>query len=160
MKSNAVKQLETDFFDWNYRRHPSVPEYARIAPKFDDKTANGLTKCIITFLQIRGHQAERISTTGRYIDNTTTFTDAMGFTRKIGSGKWIKGNTTKGSADISATINGKSVKIEVKIGRDRQSAAQKQYQQDIEQAGGFYFIAKDLATFADWYNETFKNNEL
>lgn len=156
MKSAEVKQLETDFYTLHYQRHPSVPEYARFKRKFEDKTANGLTNCIITFLTIRGHQAERISTTGRFVDNRTTFADVCGFSHTIGRGRWIKGNTTKGSADISATINGRSVKIEVKIGRDRQSEDQKQYQHDIEQAGGLYFIAKDLTMFAQWYNETFK----
>jgi hypothetical protein len=42
--------------------------------------------------------------------------------------QWTKGTSTAGSADISATIKGRSVKIEVKIGKDRQSEAQKKYQ--------------------------------
>ena len=78
--------------------------------------------------------------------------------RVIGSIEWIKGTGTNGSADISATIAGKSVKIEVKILKDRQSEAQKQYQADIEKAGGIYYIAKDFTSFVEWYNLKFRNN--
>ena len=62
---------------------------------------------------------------------------------------------TKGTADISATIKSLSVKIEVKIGNDRQSEEQKQYEQSIKNAGGYYFIAKDFESFYNWYDENF-----
>lgn len=66
--------------------------------------------------------------------------------------QWTKGTGTAGSADISATIKGRSVKIEVKIGKDRQSDAQKKYQEMIERAGGVYIIAKNFDEFVEWYN--------
>ena len=65
---------------------------------------------------------------------------------------WTKGTSTAGSADISATIKGRSVKIEVKYGRDVQSQVQKDYQNKIETAGGIYYIARDFDTFVEWYN--------
>ena len=108
---------------------------------YDPKTANGLTKMIVDWINYNGGQAERISTTGRYI---------------VAQKKWIKGSGTKGSADISATIKGRSVKIEVKIGKDRQSVYQKAYQKSIEKAGGIYYIAKDFDSFYEWYNLNFK----
>nr|MDQ3022693.1 hypothetical protein [Bacteroidota bacterium] len=74
-----------------------------------------------------------------------------GSTRTIGSTKWIKGTGTNGTADISATIKGRSVKVEVKIGTDKQSSFQKKYQLDIENAGGYYFIARNFQDFYDWY---------
>jgi hypothetical protein len=67
----------------------------------------------------------------------------------------VKGTGTDGTADISATIKGRSVKIEIKIGSDRQSEAQRNYQHIIEKAGGIYFIAKDFAQFYSWYLKTF-----
>jgi len=118
---------------------------------YTDKTANGLTKCIVHWLNLNGWQAERISTTGRYIDNSKIVTDVLGNRKKIGSGKYIKGSGTNGSADISATIKGRSIKIEVKIGKDRQSEAQKEYQKNIEKAGGIYIIATDFDEFMMWY---------
>lgn len=150
----AIKILEQMAFDAKLKKYKDQPYLVKT--KFTDKTANGLTKAIIKFLQLKGWQAERISTTGRMIDQRKTYTDVVGFRRTIGSTKWISGTTTKGSADISATINGKSVKIEVKIGRDRQSDAQKKYQADIERSEGVYYIARTFEDFYKWYNQTFK----
>lgn len=131
------------------------PEYVP-KTKFEDRTANGLTKCIIAWVNLNGGQAERISNTGRYIDNSRIVTDVLGNRKKIGSGKYIPGTGTNGTADISATIRGRSVKIEVKIGADKQSDAQKEYQKTVEAAGGVYFIAKDFDEFLNWYNNAFK----
>jgi hypothetical protein len=129
------------------KKYPNMPlDYIPLF-KYTDKTANGLTRCIIDYLTLQGYQAERISTTGRMVDNTKTFTNVLGITKQIGSKKWIKGSGTKGSADISATIKGKSVKIEVKIGKDRQSEYQKAYQQSIENSGGLYLIATSFEQF-------------
>jgi hypothetical protein len=121
--------------------------------KYTDITANGLTTCIVDWINLNGYQAERISTTGRYIDNTKIVTDILGNRKKIGSGKYIKSSGAVGSADISATIKGKSIKIEVKIGSDRQSEAQKNYEYNITKAGGVYFIAKDFDSFILFYKK-------
>jgi hypothetical protein len=133
--------------------YPNVPKYALSAPKYEDKTANGLTKCIIEFLQLSNHQAERINTMGRPIDNRKQVTDVIGRTKTIGSMSWGKSTATKGSADISATIQGRSVKIEVKIGADRQSEDQKVYQANIEKSGGKYWIAKNFDDFIKKYDD-------
>ena len=142
--------------DWSIRCSQTKmrPDYV---PKtvYTDKTANGLTKCIVDWINLNGYQAERISTTGRWIDNSKIVTDILGNSKRIGSGKYIKGSGTKGSADISATIRGKSIKIEVKIGADRQSESQLKYQQDVERAGGIYFIAKDFDSFIEFYKSLF-----
>lgn len=123
--------------------------------KHRDDTANGLTRCIIDYLHYKGWQAERINTTGIPIDSRKQVSDITGRTRTIGSLTWRKGGSTIGSADISATINGRSVKIEVKIGKDRQSAAQRQYQAAIEQAGGLYYVARNFTDFVAWYHQNF-----
>jgi hypothetical protein len=133
--------------------YPNVPKYALSAPKYEDKTSNGLTKCIIEFLQLSNHQAERINTMGRPIDNRKQVTDVIGRTKTIGSMTWGKSTATKGSADISATIQGRSVKIEVKIGADRQSEDQKVYQANIEKSGGQYWIAKNFDDFIKKYDD-------
>jgi hypothetical protein len=133
--------------------YPNVPKYALSAFKYEDKTANGLTKCIIEFLQLSNHQAERINTMGRPIDNRKQVTDVIGRTKTIGSMTWGKSTATKGSADISATIQGRSVKIEVKIGADKQSEDQKVYQANIEKSGGKYWIAKNFDDFIKKYDD-------
>ena len=150
-KTKQSIQVLTDL-DWSIRCSQTKmrPDYV---PKtaYTDKTANGLTKCIVHWINLNGYQAERISTTGRYIDNSKIVTDVLGKKKKIGTGKYIKGSGTNGSADISATIKGRSIKIEVKIGKDRQSDAQKKYQEMIEKAGGIYFIASDFDDFMMFY---------
>ena len=136
----------------NRKRYPTFPDHLRPATKYTDTTANGLTKCIVDWINFNGYQAERISSTGRYVDNREKYVNVLNQTVTIGSGKWIPGSTTKGTADISATIRGRSIKIEVKIGKDRQSEAQKKYQYDVERAGGIYIIAKNFEDFHTWYN--------
>jgi hypothetical protein len=147
---DRLKQLKQEAMLESY---PNVPKYALSAPKYEDKTANGLTKCIIEFLQLSNHQAERINTMGRPIDNRKQVTDVIGRTKTIGSMTWGKSTATKGSADISATIQGRSVKIEVKIGADRQSQDQKIYQENIEKSGGQYWIAKNFDDFIKKYDD-------
>lgn len=133
--------------------NPSVPEYAIPSPRFRDNTSNELTRSIIKWLQLNGHQAERIAVTGRRIDNRKTVTDAIGRSKIIGSIEWIRSSMQPGTADISAIIKGKPVKIEVKIGRDTQSDDQKTYQEQVETAGGCYLIVKDFQMFFDWYGK-------
>ena len=134
-------------------KYPSFPEHAIPQPKYSDATANGLTKCVIDFLNLSGHQAERISSMGRVIDKRKKSTDVLGRERTIGSLTYIKGTSTNGTADISSIINGKSVKIEIKIGKDRQSEAQKKYQQATEKAGGIYLITKSFDEFMEQYKQ-------
>lgn len=136
--------------------YPDIRPELLPPPKYSDKTANGLTRCIIKFLQLSGHQAERIAVTGRQIDQRVTFTDVLGHTRQIGSVKWIRGSMQPGTADISATIHGRSVKVEVKVKRDRQRKDQARYQQQVEAAGGIYVIASSFEGFYQWYITTFK----
>jgi len=110
-------------------------------------TANSLTAAIIRFIEAHGWQAERINVIGRPI------TARQGGREYITG--WAQSHMTVGTADISATIGGRSVKIEVKIGRDRQSEAQQRYQRSIEAAGGIYYIARNIDDFMCWYNQTF-----
>jgi hypothetical protein len=72
---------------------------------------------------------------------------------------WGKSTATKGSADISATILGRSVKIEVKIGADRQSEHQKVYQEAIEKSGGQYWIVKNFDDFFKKYENFLLSNK-
>jgi hypothetical protein len=147
-----IENLKSLALEYDRAKYPSFPEHARTVPKYTDKTANGLTKCIVDWIKFNGYQAERISSTGRVIDNRETYTNVIGQRVTIGSTKWIPGSSTKGTADISATINGRSIKIEVKIGKDRQSEAQKEYQAAIERAGGVYIIVKNFDEFVSWYD--------
>lgn len=148
-RSEVCRQFELDLFNDTTPRHPvlmasyGVSAFAR--PKYQYGTANGLTRAIIDFIELHGGQAERISISGRP-------QEVRNIAGRVCGIKWQKSHMTVGTADISATINGRSVKIEVKIGRDVQSKAQKDYQRAIERAGGVYYIARDFESFVSWFN--------
>ena len=135
-----LKALELASLSAKYPNNAYIP-----LSNWKDDSANGITQCITAFLNFSGWQAERINTMGVFrqsyrTDGTKT------------AGQWTKGTGTPGSADISATIYGRSVKIEVKIGKDKQSVVQKEYQQMIEAAGGVYIITKTFDDFVVWYD--------
>lgn len=147
-KSYELKELEKRSGAVSADKFPNVPRHAITQKKYEDKTANGLQRAIIDFLAFEGWQAERINVMGRPVFKTI---HRDGKDEKV-LDKWITGQGTKGSADVSATINGRSVKIEVKIGRDRQREEQMEYQQAVERAGGLYVIVKTFSEFVSWYN--------
>jgi hypothetical protein len=139
------------------KKHPNFPEHALPKQKYSDKTANGLTKCIIDFINLNGGMAERINNTGRYLQGETV-TNVIGISRTF-KGKYIPGTGTNGTADISGTLNSKSIKVEVKIGKDSMSQMQKDYRDKVIAAGGFYFIAKDFESFYNWIKEVMKKED-
>ena len=152
-KSEAVKKLENLAFENLKIKHPNFP-YLR-KPVYNDNTSNGLTKCVIDYIKLRGFQAERTNSMGMQIDNRSTSTDILGNSRIIGARKWIKSSGQTGTADISATIQGRSVKIEIKCeatGDKYQSKGQKDYQKQIEQSGGVYLIVRTFDEFYNWFN--------
>lgn len=154
-KPQAVRELEELADIENAKKHPQFAKYAPKA-KYRDDTANGLTRCIIYYIKFHGGQAERVNSMGVPIDTRREVTDIIGHRRTIGSVQWRPSGATVGSADISATIQGRSVKIEVKIGFDRQSEAQKAYQKEVEAAGGLYYVARDFTSFVQWYHQNFE----
>jgi hypothetical protein len=117
-----------------------------------DNSANSLTNCVIAYVQYMGGQAERISSQGQYREGAKiqVGTGEIAYHKQL-PGKWTPGQSTKGTADISSTIRGRSVKIEIKYGKDVQSQVQKEYQASIEKAGGVYIIVRTFDEFVVWY---------
>ena len=58
----------------------------------------------------------------------------------------------KGIPDIIGIIDGRFIGIEVKIGKDRQSADQKEIEKEIVDVGGVYFIAKSYDDYLQKIN--------
>lgn len=143
-----IKELSLKRVQHQKEKYPLVPDHARPKPKvYCDRTANGLTRCIIDAINFCGGHAERISNTGRVIDSSYTYTNVIGQTKTVGGLKFVPGTGTNGTADVSALWKGKSLKIEVKIGRDKVSQAQMIYRAKIEAAGGIYIVAKSYEGF-------------
>lgn len=123
------------------KRYPTVPAYALPKKKFSDSTANSLTGAIVQWLTLNGCFASRTSSAGRYLPK---------------EGRFIPSTTRKGYPDITSTIFGKSVYIEVKIGTDRMSEHQLKVRQDIQKAGGIYFVARSFDEFINFYHSICK----
>ena len=151
MNKQFIKQLSDLEHERACLRAPSMPKDYVPRHKYIETTANGLTRCIVDWINFNGGQAERINSTGRVIDNTIVIKDVLGISRRIGSTKYIPGTGTKGTADVSATIQGRSVKIEVKM-KDKQSIAQIKYQNTIENAGGQYWLVHSFDEFMFHYD--------
>lgn len=155
MNKENKKRFEKLYLKNKLENYPSFIGRENCIPSANTKEsgANDLTRLVIDFLEFNDFQAERISSMGRFIDGTKQVTDCIGRKRTIGTGKYVKSTSTNGTADISATIKGRSVKIEIKWQKDRQSDDQKNYQQSIEKAGGIYIIIKTFDDFVDWFDD-------
>ena len=139
------------------QKYPNLPDHARVVNIPTDGSANGLTKLVIKWIELHGGQAERINTMGRMVDKRKIVTDVLGRKGMIGSMSYIPTTGTKGSADVSAVVQGRSYKIEIKYGKDRQSDAQKAYEQSITSAGGVYLIVRTMDQFVQWWDENIKS---
>jgi Holliday junction resolvase len=156
-EKEAIKHYKDLYWDYSCYKKPLLPDYARTYPNYikNKRKTNGITNLIISFIRLKGWHATRISSSGRMIDNTKVVTDVIGRRKLIGSKKWIPGTTQRGTADIDATIDGKSVKIEVKnkYTKDKMSDQQVCYMQQIGAAGGIYIIAYSFEDFVTGYYE-------
>lgn len=115
-------------------------------PKINE--SNGLTTFICNYLSWRDHRATRINVSGRLVEGKEK--QASGVT--LGVKKWIKSSTRKGTADISATIKGRSVMIEIKVGKDRPREDQLLEQARERKAGGVYEFIKTPEEFFELYD--------
>lgn len=136
------------------QKYPNLPDHARAISVLSDGSANALTRLVIKWIQLHGGHAERINTMGRVVDKRKVVTDVLGRQSMIGSMQYIPTTGTKGSADISAVIQGRAYSFEIKYGKDRQSDDQKKYQQSVTAAGGVYLIVRNMDDFITWWDET------
>jgi len=140
----TLKELANLKYQRDTATNPNVPPYAIPRATFNDRTAGGLTKAILTYCHLHGIFCQRTGNEGRFREGETVV-DVIGRTR-IMKGTWIPGNNN-GVADLTAVINGKYVGIEIKIGRDRQSDAQKKFEQQLVGSGGIYMIVHTWPDF-------------
>jgi hypothetical protein len=137
-----LKQLAALANKLNAEKHPDLPPFALVKKSFKDKTANDLTKTILFDMKwVREGIAYRINNGAVYDQRRGTYR---------------AGVTRKGIPDIIGIINGRFIGIEVKIGRDRQSAHQKEVEKEIQDAGGIYFIAKSYDDYLEKIHDVLK----
>jgi hypothetical protein len=131
-RPDSIKQFEKEYDIWYYSTRKTEKKFW-LEHKFDDKTANGLTKLVMAWLKVNGHFAARINS-GAIFD------------RRLGVYRANSGATV-GMADINAVVKGKSISIEVKIGKDKIRDSQLKVKSEIEAAGGIYIIVRSFDDF-------------
>lgn len=152
---------------WRCEKTPSVcrdgfytpPKFPKVA------TANGLQRFIVDFLTWYGHHGERTNTMGRPIQKfAPKYNIITGSVVQVESGiEWQKGSGTKGSSDVKGHINvdyqkyAIPVYIEIKIGKDKQSNEQIEYQSKVNKSGGLYVIVKTPDDFLNFYDDVVNN---
>lgn len=137
-----LKELAKLADQLNAEKHPDLPPFALVKKRFKDTTANELTKTIIFDMYwVRGGVAYRINNGATYDQK-----------RKV----YRKGVQRRGIPDIIGIIDGRFFGIEVKIGKDRQSEYQKEIEEEINNAGGVYFIAKSYDDYLEKIHDVLK----
>lgn len=141
--AEAHKQFQT-------KEYPaSVKDFGWISPIYPDvRKSNGLTRMILYYLKWSGWRATRVSSAGRLVTKSEIMPSGVSLQGK----GWIPSTTRKGSADISATIKGRSVMFEVKIGRDKPSEHQLREQELERKSGGIYEFVHDADEFFEIYD--------
>jgi len=153
----TLKQLNEVKLRQAQERYKSIPEHLVYTKPLKDKTANELTTAIKYWCEHHGFQVSRVNVMGIPKDNRRIVTDVLGFQKQIGTVEYRPSGSTKGASDLSAIIRGRSVEIEIKVGKDRQSPAQREYQRKVEAAGGVYIIARSFDDFVDQMIEVLKS---
>lgn len=144
MKLDSIQKAAPGFFDLSGGHAMKVKPYK-------DDTANGLTKCIVDWINFDGGHANRVNTQGQVRKERIQL--AFGNSRDIM--RYTRSTTNLGTADVLAIIKGKAVSIEIKIGKDSLSKHQLAEQDRVTRAGGLYFVATDMQSFVDWYKTQF-----
>lgn len=135
-RTSAVKQLQELDYQTKKAKYSNVPDYAISAGKFEDSSTNGLTECVIRWLQLNGHYCTRIQSQGQW--NTKL-------------GRFTKSTVKRGIGDIMAIVKSQTLMIEIKTGSDRQSHFQKETENEVLESGGIYLIVRNFAAFLNFY---------
>ena len=155
-KTGWKKELNALKYEYLKKTAPGFFEmsggYTMKLMPYKDSTANGLTKCIQDYLNFSGHLANRINCQGQARRERVK----LAFGNYRDNLRFTPSTTNKGTADLHCIINGRHVSIEIKIGKDGMSLHQLKEMTRVMDAGGLYFIARDMQSFVDWYKETFK----
>ena len=114
--------------EWFSRKYPMAYKDGHYTkPKIPKvNTSNGLTQFVCNYLMWVNGFGNRINVTGRQIN-----------------GKWIKSATAVGTADITAILpNGKTIFVEIKVGKDKARPEQLAMQQKLRSIGSVYEFIK------------------
>ena len=121
-------------------KYAHVPRSALVKSCYSDKSANDLTTAIVVYLNLSGHFATRLASTGTF---------------RADLQKFIPSKQRSGLPDVLAVVNGQALFVEVKYGRDRLSHDQRETIADLEKAGASVLTTHDFQDFFDWFQIQF-----
>lgn len=132
----TLRELNRKIWEWKIASS-SLPSHAVPRPRLSDKDANSLQKAVYEYSNYAreglGHPINCA-----VIDVKGTYRPGIGYTFS---------GTTKGVSDLWLTIAGRSICLEVKIGKDRQSDHQKEFERRQKVAGGHYHLISSWDDF-------------
>ncbi|GAB3509312.1 hypothetical protein GCM10027341_46180 [Spirosoma knui] len=138
--SNALQYLNTLADQRKAERSPNFPAKYIPRSKYNDRDANGLTRCIVDYCDLCGHFATRLQSTGTY---------------RADLQKFVASQQRAGLPDVFAVVEGRAVFVEVKTGADRLSNVQKETIGDLQSAGAYVYVAHSFQEFYDWFTAQF-----
>lgn len=104
---------------------------------------------MVNFITWSGYRASRINVEGRLVEKETRSESGAVFKDR----KFIKSSTSKGYADVDATIKGKACKFEAKGKGDKPREKQLEMQVKERKAGGIYEFIYDPYQFYNEYDK-------
>lgn len=156
----AIQHLKSLALDHIRTKSPDLPYPDSFVHKYDDKKPGHLVRCMKDYLKFVCPDAmvDSISNTGRMVDGRTEVTNVMGQRGMIGSVGYIKGTGTRGISDTKiawTNLHGRHINwsAEIKIGRDIQSQAQKEYEAKVKRSGGHYSLVRTFEDFVAQFNQ-------
>ena len=133
-KLPAFRQLQSFIAEQTIRK----PRQPRSTPKVE--SANSITRRIVEEIRANGGFATRLNSTGTY---------------RADLNKFVPSQQVSGMPDVLAVVNGQSVFVEVKAGKDRLSDAQKQTHTALANAGAAIYVAYNFEGFNAWFTANF-----
>lgn len=146
----TIKELNIALREWTATQYPAVPLHALPKSTHSDKTANDLAKAIKAFCEMQGVMCQRTGNEGRYRPGAVVV-DVIGRGRQM-KGTWLPG-LNNGQGDLHIVLKGMSHWLEIKIGKDRQSDKQKDFEAMVKRSGGTYDIVKSWDEFYNTYKK-------
>jgi hypothetical protein len=140
MNTNTPNALATGYF--SHRLKVKKPS-----------TAAQLENLIAEYTSLSGGFSTNIYSGGRERTSKTHVTDVIGRKNSITETKYLPSVVMKGHSDMIISYKGYVLYLEIKLGKDRQSEAQKIFQQLVESKGSPYRIVHTLGEYEQLFTK-------
>lgn len=128
----AFRDLQNFIGEQTARKPRTVRKKGEAKPE----NANELTRRIVAHIRANGGFATRLSSTGTY---------------RADLKKFVPSQQVSGLPDVTGVFNGRSLWVEIKVGRDQLSEAQKRTISGLIVAGAAVFVSRDFEGFLQWF---------